>query len=102
MTSHQAKKLDIDALIAFRDRFALPLTDEQAAALEFYKPAENSAELRYVRARRDALGGYLPARRRNAESVTVPPLKAYAEFALKARARNVHDHGRRPAIQQSS
>jgi pyruvate dehydrogenase E1 component len=76
MTSHQAKKLDIDALIAFRDRFALPLTDEQTAALEFYKPAENSAELRYLRARRDALGGYLPARRRATESVSVPPLKA--------------------------
>ena len=69
MTSHQAKKLDIDALIAFRDRFALPLTDEQTAALEFYKPAENSAELRYLRARRDALGGYLPARRRGALKV---------------------------------
>src|ERR1700733_3325446 len=63
MTSHQAKKLDVDALIAFRDRFALPLTDEQTAALEFYKPTENSAELRYLRDRRDALGGYLPARR---------------------------------------
>jgi pyruvate dehydrogenase E1 component len=89
MTSHQAKKLDIDALIAFRDRFALPLTDEQAAALEFYKPADNSAELRYLRARRDALGGYLPARRRSAESVTVPPLKAYAEFALHAEGKEM-------------
>src|SRR5580704_501136 len=60
MTSHQAKKLDIGALIAFRDRFALPLTDEQTAALEFYKPAENSAELRYLRARRDALAAICP------------------------------------------
>jgi pyruvate dehydrogenase E1 component len=84
MTSHQAKKLDVDALIAFRDRFALPLTDEQVAALEFYKPAENSAELRYLRARREALGGYLPVRRRSTESVAVPPLRSYAEFALKA------------------
>jgi pyruvate dehydrogenase E1 component len=84
MTSHQAKKLDVEALIAFRDRFALPLTDEQAAALEFYKPAEDSPELRYLRSRRDALGGYLPARRRGSESVATPPLKAYAEFALKA------------------
>jgi pyruvate dehydrogenase E1 component len=89
MTSHQAKKLDVDALIAFRDRFALPLTDEQTAALEFYKPVENSAELRYLRARRDALGGYLPARRRTTESVAVPPLKAYAEFALRAEGKEM-------------
>ena len=45
MTAHQAKKLDVDALLAFRDRFALPLTDEDVAALKFYKPAEDSAEL---------------------------------------------------------
>src|SRR6202041_3031741 len=89
MTSHQAKKLDLDALKAFRDRFHLPLSDEQTAALEFYKPAENSAELRYLRARRDALGGYLPARRRTAESVAVPPLKAYAEFALRAEGKGM-------------
>ena len=75
MTSHQAKKLDVEALIAFRDRFALPLTDEQAATLEFYKPAENSPELQYLRSRREALGGYLPARRRTSESVAVPALQ---------------------------
>ena len=84
MTSHQPKKLDVDALIAFRDRFALPLTDEQVAALDFYKPAEDSAEIRYLRARRAALGGYLPRAAPDARSVAVPPLEAYAEFALQA------------------
>ena len=73
MTSHQAKKLDIDGLMAYRDRFAFPLSDEHVAALHFYKPAENSAELRYLRARREALGGYMPARRRNAERVSRAP-----------------------------
>jgi pyruvate dehydrogenase E1 component len=84
MTAHQAKKLDVDALAAFRDRFALLLTNEQTANLEFYKPGEDSAEVKYLRARREALGGYLPARRKNAASVAVPALSSYAEFALKA------------------
>ena len=84
MTAHQAKKLDIEALLAYRDRFALPLTDEQAANLEFHKPAQDSAELIYLRARREALGGYLPARRRDAPHVPVPPLETYAGFALRA------------------
>jgi pyruvate dehydrogenase E1 component len=84
MTSHQAKKLDIDALKAFRDRFNLPLSDDAVAELQFYKPAERSAEMSYLRARRTALGGYMPTRRRKANSVTVPPLDGYGQFALKA------------------
>src|SRR5690606_24107401 len=62
MTSHQAKKLDIDALKSFRDRFSLPLSDEDVAALRFYKPAEDSAEMRYLRERRAQLDGFMPAR----------------------------------------
>ena len=82
MTSHQAKKLDIDALKAFRDRFNLPLSDEAVASLQFYKPADDSAEMAYLRARRVALGGSLPSRRRHAETVAVPALVTYAQFAL--------------------
>src|SRR6185369_6630115 len=63
MTTHQQKKLDRDALIAFRDRFDLPLSDEQAASLAFYRPAADSAEMSYLHARRAALGGSSPARR---------------------------------------
>lgn len=84
MTAHQSKKLDVDGLLAFRNRFSLPLNDEQVANLEFYRPAENSAELAYLRARREALGGYLPSRRRDAAPVAVPSLSGYAEFALHA------------------
>ncbi|WP_375305244.1 alpha-ketoglutarate dehydrogenase [Bradyrhizobium sp. A11] len=83
MTSHQAKKLDVDALYAFRDRFALPLSNEQVENLEFFRPAEDSAEIQYLRARRAALGGYMPARRRASAALPVPPLQSYAEFALR-------------------
>jgi pyruvate dehydrogenase E1 component len=89
MTSHQAKKLDVDALYAFRDRFSLPLNDEQVERLEFYRPDENSAELTYLRAKREALGGFLPSRRRSAQPVRVPALKSYAEFALSSEGKEM-------------
>jgi pyruvate dehydrogenase E1 component len=82
MTAHQAKKLDVDALKAFRDKFALPLTDEQVEKLEFYRPSEGSPEITYLRARRNELGGYLPQRRQKADPLSVPPLETYAAFAL--------------------
>ena len=84
MTAHQAKKLDHDALLAFRDRFALPLTDAQVDGLEFCRPPEQAPEISYMRARRAALGGPLPARRRQAAVVKIPLLTAYSEFALRA------------------
>ena len=82
MTTHSQKKLDREALLEFRDRFVLPLSDAQAENLEFVKPAADSAELKYLHARRAALGGYLPARRRAAPVVDVPVLAKYAGFAL--------------------
>ncbi|MDX3905356.1 MAG: alpha-ketoglutarate dehydrogenase [Pigmentiphaga sp.] len=84
MTTHQQKKLDRDALLAFRDRFHLPLTDTQAESLAFYHPGEGSAEIRYLRARRQALGGYVPARSSRSGSIAVPPLESYAGFAMQA------------------
>ncbi|MCP1603147.1 alpha-ketoglutarate dehydrogenase [Pseudomonas citronellolis] len=82
-TSHQQKKLDIDALKAFRDRFALPLDDAALEEMRFYKPAEDSAELRYLRERRETLGGYLPRRVGQAEPLALPALESYAQFALQ-------------------
>jgi pyruvate dehydrogenase E1 component len=79
MTTHQQKKLDVEALKAFRDRFALPLTDGQVEAIEFYKPAEESPEMRYLRAQRQELGGYLPARSSNAPKLPAPPLATFAK-----------------------
>ncbi|VVO22178.1 alpha-ketoglutarate dehydrogenase [Pseudomonas fluorescens] len=84
MTSHQAKKLDIDALKAFRDRFALPLSDDDVAQLRFYRPAEDSQEMRYLRERRTSLGGYMPARQKGNEHVVIPALADYARFAFEA------------------
>ena len=72
------------AALALRDHFALPLSDEQVRNLDFYRPAEDSMELSYLRSRRQALGGYLPARRRAAPAVIPPALETYARFALHA------------------
>jgi pyruvate dehydrogenase E1 component len=83
MTTHQQKKLDIDQLKAFRDRFRLPLSDDDVEQLRFYKPEESSALMQYLHARRAALGGYLP-RRRTAASHTpaVPAMSSWGQFAL--------------------
>jgi pyruvate dehydrogenase E1 component len=77
MITHQAKKMTEDALLAFRDRFELPLTDEQVRAAEYYKPPDDAAEMRYLRECREALGGSLPARRRRAEPLPVPELELF-------------------------
>ncbi len=59
---HQQKKLDEEELLAFRDRFDIPISDEQAKRAEFYRPPEGSEEIRYLKRRREALGGPLPIR----------------------------------------
>jgi pyruvate dehydrogenase E1 component len=82
MTTHQQKKLERADLLAFRDRFALPLSDEQAADLTFFRPRDDSAEMRYLLARRAALGGFVPQRSAQATQVPVPALASYAGFAL--------------------
>ncbi|MGR4868685.1 alpha-ketoglutarate dehydrogenase [Variovorax sp. LARHSF232] len=84
MTTHSQKKLDDAELLAFRNRFNLPLTDEQATSLTFYKPAEDSAEMRYLKERRAQLGGSMPRRETACDAVPVPPLAGYAQFAVAA------------------
>lgn len=83
MTTHSQKKLDESALLAFRNRFNLPLSDEQATQLAFFKPAPDSPEMQYLHAKREALGGYLPKRHTDCETVAVPDLNNYAGFALQ-------------------
>ena len=73
MGTHQQKKLDDDALKEFRDRFALPLSDDDVVALRLYRPADDSPEMKYLYARRQALGGFLPARSAQAPALAVPP-----------------------------
>jgi pyruvate dehydrogenase E1 component len=84
MTTHSQKKLDEAALLEFRNRFNLPISDAQATQLAFFKPAEDSAEMRYLHQRRHALGGYLPKRLTACDAVPVPDAASYAQFALNA------------------
>jgi pyruvate dehydrogenase E1 component len=77
MVTHQQKKLSDDDLRTFRDRFNIPVTDGDIERLTFYKPADDSDEMKYLRERRMTLGGYLPARRRDAPPLVVPALEAF-------------------------
>ena len=84
MTTHSQKKLDDTDLLEFRDRFKLPLTDEQATTAAFYKPAADSAEMHYLLGRRAALGGSMPRRETACEVVAKPDIASYAQFAVAA------------------
>jgi pyruvate dehydrogenase E1 component len=77
MVAHQAKKLDDAALKTFRDRFNIPISDADIAEVPYARPAEDSAELRYLRERRAELGGYLPQRRTDAPPLVPPALEAF-------------------------
>lgn len=76
--NHQLKKMGADAVRAFRDRFELPVSDEQLADLPYLKPAADSPEGRYFAARRDSLGGHIPSRSSQAPALAIPPLTAFA------------------------
>ena len=75
--THQAKKMATADLKAFRDRFRIPVPDEQLEDLPFYRPAADSPEMQYLHARRAALGGYLPSRREKADALPIPPLSTF-------------------------
>ncbi|MEE2840104.1 MAG: pyruvate dehydrogenase (acetyl-transferring), homodimeric type, partial [Acidobacteriota bacterium] len=78
--THQQKKLNEEELKAFRSRFAIPLSDEEVTGAPFYKPADDSIEIRYLHTRRKKLGGYLPNRRIRGESLKCPPEELFKEF----------------------
>ncbi len=78
--THQQKKLNEDELSAFRTRFGIPISDEEVAEAPFYRPAEDSQEISYLRSRREALGGYVPRRRQLAEPLAAPPREYFDEF----------------------
>ncbi|WP_373746724.1 pyruvate dehydrogenase (acetyl-transferring), homodimeric type [Neisseria dentiae] len=77
--AHQAKKMDVESLKKFRTRFGIPVTDEQidSGNPPYYRFPEDSEEMRYLRERRQALGGYLPQRNPNTEAIPVPALEAF-------------------------
>jgi pyruvate dehydrogenase E1 component len=89
MTAHQQKKMDKDSIRQFRDRFRIPIPDEKLEELPFYMPPADSPEMKYLHERRQALGGYLPQRRRKADVVPqVPVLEAF-EQVLKGQEREI-------------
>jgi pyruvate dehydrogenase E1 component len=84
MTTHSQKKMDEATLVEFRNRFNLPLSDEQVRKLEFFKPADDSPEMRYLLEHREKLGGFIPCRHQAAPVLEVPALSSYAAFATAA------------------
>jgi len=76
--THQQKKMGEDALRVFRDRYRIPIPDDLLAEAPFFKPPDDSPEIRYMHERRRALGGYLPARRRDAPPLEIPPLDVFS------------------------
>ena len=78
--SHNQKKLNEEELREFRSRFGIPISDDDVATAPFYKPPEDSAEMQYLRERREALGGYLPARSTKHIALETPKLDQYKEF----------------------
>ncbi|MCG7933321.1 MAG: pyruvate dehydrogenase (acetyl-transferring), homodimeric type, partial [Candidatus Thiodiazotropha taylori] len=75
--THSQKKMGEAALKAFRDRFNIPISDDQIGAAPFYKPPADSAEMQYMHAQRSKLGGFLPQRRTKVEAMTVPPIEKF-------------------------
>ena len=87
--THQQKKMGEDALRAFRDRFNIPIPDDQFAEAPFYKPPEDSAEIQYLKDRRANLGGPLPARRHEAPALEIPSLDTFKALTEGSGGREV-------------
>jgi pyruvate dehydrogenase E1 component len=87
--THQQKSMDIESLKVFRDRFDLPITDAQVESLSFYKPADDSPEMKYMAERRDAMGGFVPQRRRKGNELKTPELSAFENMLLATGEREI-------------
>ncbi len=87
--THQQKKLNEDELREFRSRFGIPLNDEDCATVPFYRPAEESAEIQYLRARREVLGGYTPRRSIRAKPIAAVHDELFKEFTEGSDEREV-------------
>ena len=78
--THQQKKLNDEELLYFRDRFDIPLSDSEASTAPFYKPDNNSDEIKYIKNQRKKLGGFLPNRRRQGPSIKIPNISLFQEL----------------------
>ena len=77
--THQQKSMDIESLKTFRSRFDLPISDEEVENLSYYKPGKDSPELKYMMERRNALGGFLPKRKKQGNKLNVPSIDAFSK-----------------------
>lgn len=87
--THQQKKLNEDELREFRARFGIPISDEDIAKAPFYRPPDNSPEIRYIKERREKLGGYVPSRQALSSFLTTPSEKLFEEFYEGTEGREV-------------
>ncbi|CAM8351247.1 AceE Pyruvate dehydrogenase complex, dehydrogenase (E1) component [Candidatus Methylopumilus planktonicus] len=87
--THQQKSMDIDSLKAFRDRFDLQITNEEVEKLSFHKPAPDSPEIKYMMERREALGGFVPQRKRKGNPLKTPPLSAFENMLTATGEREI-------------
>lgn len=87
--THQQKKLNEDEMREFRSRFGIPISDEQITNDPFFKPDENSEEIKYLKKRREELGGYVPSRKTDVRPIKAPPAAIFEEFFLGTEGREV-------------
>ncbi|WP_355659718.1 pyruvate dehydrogenase (acetyl-transferring), homodimeric type [Halomonas salifodinae] len=89
--SHQLKSMEYEALKRFRDRFGIPISDEQLKDVPYYKPADDSPEMKYMHLQRERLGGYLPQRRSDFQALEIPSLedKTFASQTGGSKGREV-------------
>ena len=87
--THQQKKLNEEELKEFRTRFGIPISDDDVASTPFYKPSENSDEMKYLKVRRESLGGFIPARRVTAGPIKAPSEEIFEEFYKGTEGREV-------------
>ena len=76
--THQQKKMTTEQIRVFRDKFSIPIPDDQLESLPFYRPDEQSPEIRYLQKQRAALGGYLPSRNSDCPKLVIPELGAFS------------------------
>ena len=77
--THQQKSMDIESLKTFRTRFDLPISDKEVENLAYYKPGKDSPELKYMMERRNALGGFLPIRKKQGNKLNIPSIDAFSK-----------------------
>lgn len=87
--THQQKKMTTEHIKAFRDKFSIPIPDDQLESIPFYRPDEQSPEIRYLQQQREALGGYLPSRNTECEKLTIPSLDAFANVTHNLGTREI-------------